>query len=176
MKQITDKLNKIAQAIDESVELPTTDLIIDSLDAITKAYGGTPNDSNLIVDKLEAIAGVAHGGDSIPKCTVTFNNDIPEEQHIASYIGDYICLSNGAILKNIDTVQPSESATYTFMYQKDGDSYYIGYNSEAMTLTNMVNCEEIAEGDWAGYISPIDETLDSSFTITAEILNNGGLE
>lgn len=62
MKQITDKLNKIAQAIDESVELPTTDLIIDSLDAITKAYGGTPNDSNLIVDKLEAIAEVAHGG------------------------------------------------------------------------------------------------------------------
>lgn len=62
MKQIVDKLNKIAQAIDESVELPTSDLIIDSLDAITKAYGGTPNDSNLIVDKLEDIASVAHSG------------------------------------------------------------------------------------------------------------------
>lgn len=64
MKQITDKLNKIAQAIDESVELPTSDLIIDSLDAITKAYGGTPNDSHLIVDKLDAIADVASGGGS----------------------------------------------------------------------------------------------------------------
>ena len=62
MKQIVDKLNKIAKAIDENVELPTTDLIIDSLDAITTAYGGTPNDSNLIVDKLEDIASVAHGG------------------------------------------------------------------------------------------------------------------
>lgn len=62
MKQIVDKLNNIAKAIDENVELPTTDLIVDSLDAITRAYGGTPNDSNLIVDKLEAIAGVAHGG------------------------------------------------------------------------------------------------------------------
>ena len=55
MKQIVDKLNKIAKKIDESVEIPQTDLIIDSLDAITKAYGGTPNDSNLIVDKLEDI-------------------------------------------------------------------------------------------------------------------------
>ena len=55
MKQIVDKLNKIAKKIDESVEIPQTDLIIDSLDAITKAYGGTPNDSHLIVDKLEDI-------------------------------------------------------------------------------------------------------------------------
>lgn len=62
MKQIVDKLNKIAKKIDESVEIPQTDLIIDSLDAITKAYGGTPNDSNLIVDKLEDIASVAHSG------------------------------------------------------------------------------------------------------------------
>lgn len=62
MKQIVDKLNKIAKAIDETVEVPTTDLITDSLDAITKAFGGTPNDSNLIVDKLEDIAGVAHSG------------------------------------------------------------------------------------------------------------------
>lgn len=59
MKQINDKLNKIAKAIDETVELPETDLITDSLDAITKALGGTPNDSNLIVDKLDDIAGVA---------------------------------------------------------------------------------------------------------------------
>lgn len=63
MKQITDKLNKIAKAIDPSVEVPSTDLIIDSLDAITKAYGGTPTESNLIVDKLEDIAdGLESGG------------------------------------------------------------------------------------------------------------------
>lgn len=59
MKQIVDKLNKIAKAIDENVELSDRDLIIDSLDSITKAFGGTPNDSNLIVDKLDDIAGVA---------------------------------------------------------------------------------------------------------------------
>lgn len=62
MKQIVDKLNKIAKKIDENVDIPNTDLITDSLDAITTALGGTPNDSNLIVDKLEDIAGVAHGG------------------------------------------------------------------------------------------------------------------
>lgn len=55
MKQIVDKLNKIAKKINENVELSDRDLIIDSLDSITKAYGGTPNDSNLIVDKLEDI-------------------------------------------------------------------------------------------------------------------------
>lgn len=62
MKQITDKLNDIAKAIDESVELPTSDLIVDSLDAITKAFGGTPSESGLIVDKLDDIAKVATGG------------------------------------------------------------------------------------------------------------------
>ena len=62
MKQIVDKLNDIAKAIDENVEIPQSDLIIDSLDAITKALGGTPNDSNLIVDKLDDIAKVATGG------------------------------------------------------------------------------------------------------------------
>lgn len=55
MKQIVDKLNKIAKKINENVELSDRDLIIDSLDSITKAYGGTPNDSTLIVDKLDDI-------------------------------------------------------------------------------------------------------------------------
>lgn len=123
-----------------------------------------------------ALADVNVSGDSIPKCTVTFNNDRISEQHIATYIGDYICLSNGAVLKNIDTVQPSESATYTFIYEKDGDFYYIGYNSDSLELTNAVNCEEITTGDWTGYISPIDPTLDSSFTITVGGLGGGGLE
>lgn len=62
MKQIVDKLNKIAKAIDENVDIPESNLITDSLDAITTALGGTPNDSSLIVDKLEDIAGVATGG------------------------------------------------------------------------------------------------------------------
>lgn len=62
MKQIVEQLNKIAKKIDENVDIPNTDLITDSLDAITTALGGTPNDSNLIVDKLEDIAGVATGG------------------------------------------------------------------------------------------------------------------
>lgn len=62
MEQIVDKLNKIAKKINENVEIPDSDLIIDSLDAITTALGGTPNDSKLIVDKLEDIAGVATGG------------------------------------------------------------------------------------------------------------------
>lgn len=74
MKQIVDKLNKIALAIDENVEVPTSDLIIDSLDAITTAFGGTPNDSNLIVDKLEDIAGVAHGG-STPTGTINITEN-----------------------------------------------------------------------------------------------------
>ena len=62
MKQIVDKLNKIAKAVDENVEIPATDLITDSLDAITDAFGGTKTDSKLIVDKLDDIANCVHGG------------------------------------------------------------------------------------------------------------------
>ena len=66
MKQITDSLNDIAVAINPEVELPQSKLIVDSLDAITKAYGGTPTQSNLIVDKLDDIAQVATVGSSEP--------------------------------------------------------------------------------------------------------------
>lgn len=62
MKQIVDKLNKIAKAIDSDVTISNRKLIIDSLDSITKAFGGTPNDSKLIADKLEDIANYVHGG------------------------------------------------------------------------------------------------------------------
>lgn len=62
MKQIVDKLNKIAKAIDSDVTISNRKLIIDSLDSITKAFGGTPNNSKLIVDKLEDIANYVHGG------------------------------------------------------------------------------------------------------------------
>lgn len=62
MKQIVDKLNKIAKAIDSDVTISNRKLIIDSLDSITKAFGGTPNNSKLIVDKLDDIANNVHGG------------------------------------------------------------------------------------------------------------------
>ena len=67
MKQIVDKLNKIARAITDNVAIPNRKLIIDSLDAITKALGKTPHNSHLIVDKLDDIANAAkdwqgHGG------------------------------------------------------------------------------------------------------------------
>ena len=98
MKQIVDKLNKIALAIDENVEIPTTDLIIDSLDAITKAYGGTPNDSKLIVDKLEAISEVAHGG-TTPTGTIniTENTEPGSPLDIAQYRYADVNVSGGSI-------------------------------------------------------------------------------
>ena len=62
MKQIVDKLNKIARAINSNIRIPNKKLIISSLDAITLALGGTPNNSHLIVDKLDDIAkNISHG-------------------------------------------------------------------------------------------------------------------
>lgn len=71
MKQIVDKLNKIARAVDSNVTLPSRKLIIDSLDAITTAFKGTIVNSNLIVDKLDAIAWAVGqydggGGSDVP--------------------------------------------------------------------------------------------------------------
>lgn len=111
MKQIVDKLNKIAKAIDESVELPTTDLIIDSLDAITTAYGGTPNDSNLIVDKLDAIAEVAHGGITpTGTITITENTEPGSPLDIAQYRYADVSVSGGSepIILNETTITPEE--------------------------------------------------------------------
>ena len=91
MKQINEKLNKIAKAIDETVELPETNLITDSLDAITKALGGTPNDSNLIVDKLDEIAGVAE-----PKPTGNIElTENAENVDVAQYATATVNVSGG---------------------------------------------------------------------------------
>lgn len=94
MKQIVDKLNNIAKAIDENVELPTTDLIVDSLDAITRAYGGTPSDSNLIVDKLEDIEEVAHGGIT-PTGNIEITENTTEPLDIAQYATATVNVSGG---------------------------------------------------------------------------------
>ena len=80
MKQIVDKLNKIAKKINENVELSDRDLIIDSLDSITKAYGGTPNDSTLIVDKLDDIYNnIGSGGGDLTSATFTENGTFKAE-------------------------------------------------------------------------------------------------
>ena len=116
MKQIVDKLNKIAKKIDESVEIPQTDLIIDSLDAITKAYGGTPNDSNLIVDKLEDIYNNIGSGVS-GNIEITENG---ENINVAPYATATVNVSGGGGFPTCEiTLVPHE-----------GGSPFAGYNAE----------------------------------------------
>lgn len=76
MKQIVDKLNKIAKSIDENARIPNRKLIIDSLDEITRSLKGRIVNSHLIVDKLDAIALAAKdwGGDS-PTGTITIEQN-----------------------------------------------------------------------------------------------------
>ena len=120
MKQIVDKLNKIAKKIDESVEIPQTDLIIDSLDAITKAYGGTPNDSNLIVDKLDDIAGVAHSGITPSgNIEITENTAEGEPLDISQYATATVNVAGGGTLATVEfeengTYSPSDYEAYGF--------------------------------------------------------------
>ena len=111
MKQIVDKLNKIAKKIDESVEIPQTDLIIDSLDAITKAYGGTPNDSNLIVDKLEDIYNNIEPAVS-GNIEITENG---ENINVAPYATATVNVSGGGVQKNYVVPQNTTFTTVEMM-------------------------------------------------------------
>lgn len=127
----------------------------------------TENGENINVAPY-ATATVNVAGDSIPKCTVNVINNTANNIYLDSLISDYKCIENNYFLAVVPPTPANDSANYTLLYVNDTDFYCIAYNSENMTLTNMVNCEVIAEGDWTGYISPIDETLDSSFTLTID--------
>ena len=174
MKQIVDKLNEIAKAIDESVELPDTGLITDSLDAITKAFGGTPNDSNLIVDKLDDIAGVASGGGGgdygdlrwvipIQECTLTGEETEPNIETINNNIQDY----QQSIIVNMyyteDGVDYCDS--YVCFYDSiDDDEFYYEYHDD-------MNLLDVYIGNGAGsfwFGTPDRQTVfDGNYTISA---------
>lgn len=145
MKQIVDKLNKIAKAIDSDVTISNRKLIIDSLDSITKAFGGTPNNSKLIVDKLDDIANYVHGGGGFGGCTITFTNNtnmIMNLQGINSHA------------QFTDTqIQPNESITLNYYYVE----YEYGVWCAAFSpitegivtvpntdvITDMINCTSL---------------------------------
>ena len=160
MKQIVDKLNKIAKKINENVELSDRDLIIDSLDSITKAYGGTPNDSTLIVDKLDdiynniapAVSGnieitengeninvapyatatvnVAGGGDAPPLCTITVVNDTMPEQNRT--VNNYISATDMTVQATVQ-LEPTETVQIIGFYQDMGDNSYTVVIPQAST-------------------------------------------
>lgn len=166
MKQITDKLNKIAKAIDESVELPSTDLIIDSLDAITKAFGGTPNDSNLIVDKLDDIAAVASkgggGGSSevIPEQTVTF--ETTEMGTTAELSGVTLDPENPVEAIELTVTLEGTSHTQILAYSTDYIPNTAGYFGEIPIAVVYV------DDKWL-LIANTSEGFPESFTISAVV-------
>ena len=169
MIQIVDKLNEIAKAIDESVEIPQTDLITDSLDAITKALGGTPNDSNLIVDKLEDIAGVAEpkptgnielteNGENInvaPYATATVNVPIPS--------GNIEITENG---ENIDIAQ---YATATVNVSGGGGESPINYLK--LNITNVDTTYDLYDCDDSHTGSSLTDYFTDDFGTTYQIYN-----
>ena len=193
MKQIVDKLNKIAKKIDESVEIPQTDLIIDSLDAITKAYGGTPNDSNLIVDKLDDIAGVAHSGITPSgNIAITENTAEGEPLNVSQYATATVNVSGGggniplctltviaprgtgstasvgwlAFVDNILQKPIFTEGNNTVLlpyYDDEGATIEMGFQPNAVFSFSNPVNIDLEENDWP-YI--IDETQDSSLTVT----------
>ena len=186
MKQIVDKLNKIAKKIDESVEIPQTDLIIDSLDAITKAYGGTPNDSNLIVDKLEDIynnigSGGGGGSDTPICCTVTIVDS--EGTTGPLRISDVMLLNTD--YQVIMGVNSYPTTLYAFYQELAGENEIADLNYwqpteyySATNFTNLINCQLITNSVDDGvhwHIEVLDKTLPSSITIDAKAFTNGSV-
>lgn len=160
MIQIVDKLNEIAKAIDESVELPDTGLITDSLDAITKAFGGTPTESGLIVDKLADIAGVAHGGITpTGKITITENaTDIDIRQYATADV-------------SVSGIQVPEIAVHV-----DMTALSYGITIEYYYLSNNIVClnpEKELNGSTSHDLTPIAFGLEDTPMVYAAYL--GGL-
>ena len=132
MKQIVDKLNKIARAVDSNVTLPRRKLIIDSLDAITTAFKGTIVNSHLIVDKLDAIAwavGQYDGGGGsgeflFRSVQIKVNHADSESQNLLGLTVAY------------PTIQWDENGTWfgTDLYH----TQVVGGESTTVTLTDVV--------------------------------------
>ena len=192
MKQIVDKLNKIAKKIDESVGIPQTDLIIDSLDAITKAYGGTPNDSNLIVDKLEDIYNnissvptgnieITENGENInvaPYATATVNVPVPApERHYIVNNEEYTSIVQGGIsgitLPGVYFYAPDvtliiDGVSQTLRGFVDSASTTVRYVSpeDTINLKIIITEDYLGAGIFSGTLIPTTDTEPTPHTIT----------
>ena len=173
MKQITDKLNDIAKAIDESVELPTSDLIVDSLDAITKAFGGTPSESDLIVDKLDDIAKVATGGGggSVPCLTINVEMNGLEYYDWSEFMPDQTVIAKTEnIFSMVETEYMGgyEEPAFQLVYQGGTITDAMGcLLKNYIVPTDMVNCSLGQNGSYKE-VAITDASKDSSLTITLE--------
>ncbi len=179
MKQIVDKLNKIAKAIDENVELSDRDLIIDSLDSITKAFGGTPNESNLIVDKLEDIAGVVHGGGggglTVPHLIMNITNigQFPARWGAFSLPMESIYIENDYLYISINdpnsTIGAGERKIVDVLYARFENDGVVTFRTETpidATTKNLVNCT--IENDPFPTIVITDPTQNASIDVEVE--------
>ena len=161
MKQIVDKLNKIAKKIDESVEIPQTDLIIDSLDAITTAFGGTPSESKLIVDKLDDIASVAHGGGGTSYITYLAETTITTEE-----------VEDGIYLVDLGDVSiPWETTPLYITF--DGDDYIVEWNEQENYGAIWTDPDGF---DWSTYPFSIYNMQDEGIQILTEVEGNHTIE
>lgn len=175
MKQIVDKLNKIAKKINENVELSDKDLIIDSLDSITKAYGGTPNDSNLIVDKLEDIynnISSGGGGGGMPFLTATIINNTDYD---LSNVTTCAPKAEYGVDFNQIPVPATSTEIKEYLYEFMGDDSYIvrlyfegvGVSQVTISYSNLVNCTLNQADGWLDITDP-SENASATLTLTRE--------
>lgn len=126
---------------------------------------GTVKD--LLNDKVYNIGSGGGGGDTIPKCTITFVNNSGDDRNVNDYFSGGVNIENNLITSTNDSIVDGASETYDYLYQKDpNNQIYIGFPDNGV-ISNVVNCIELTEGDTAGAYAPIDPAVDSSFTITA---------
>ena len=161
MNLITDKINAIAEKLNENVDTPAKPLIVDSLGRLAEALGTTA-DKKLITDQLDIIAENVNAAGIIPEGNLAITED-----------GDYNCYEYATASVNVP--YPRYKVTVNISVSGDRKNTTIstyGYVNSTDTLPKKINLK----------VGQVDQTTTDLWAVnwkdgcyvTIEYTNNQG--